>query len=82
MLGSCGSPARMHGGGGGGTGSLSRRSWHSWDGASSSILSEDSPGFLRMYIRYIHICSVARSTSSNAVLENFETLGHRLNGRI
>lgn len=48
----CNSPGRLNGDGGGGTGSISTMgAWLPWDGGGSSVLSEDAPGFLRMYIR-------------------------------
>ena len=35
--------------------------WQSWDAAGSSVLSEDSPGFLRMYIRYHRLLDLTYS---------------------
>lgn len=44
---------RADGGGGGGTGSTaSLGAWPSWDRGRYSSLSQDPPGFLRIYIRY------------------------------
>lgn len=51
MSASCNIPARRNDVGGG-TGSISSMGvWLPLDGSSSSVLGEDSPGFLRMYIR-------------------------------
>ncbi|CAM9171599.1 unnamed protein product [Ectocarpus sp. 8 AP-2014] len=46
MSGSCRSPGWRTGS------TISTEAWPSWDGASGSVVSQDPPGFLRMYIRW------------------------------